>query len=134
MRVLFLRLMLVTFCCLATSSCSPVVVQREKDDRDHRTYREPHREGEYKEKYWDGPCKVERERKRDGSYKEERECKEVGPGPYRHSKGDYEEKYWDGPCKIEREWKRDGTYKEKIDCKGDYKSDKRDKDDSRDRD
>jgi hypothetical protein len=112
MRGQLSKLMLVTAVCLATSACAPVVVHRDKDDRDHR----PYREGEYKEKYREGPCKIEREGKRDGSYKEERECKGVGEGPYRHPRGDYEEKYQDGPCKIEREWKRDGTYKEKIDC------------------
>lgn len=77
-----------------------------------------HRGGEYKEKFRNGPCKVERELKRDGSFREERECKGVGQGSYRHRRGEFEEKYRDGPCKVEREWKRDGTYKEKIDCKG----------------
>jgi hypothetical protein len=106
--------MLVTALCVATSACAPVIVHGDKDDRDHR----PYRQGEYKEQYRDGPCTIEREEKRDGSYKEERECKGVREGPYRHPRGDHEEKYQDGPCKIEREWKRDGTYKEKIDCKG----------------
>lgn len=79
--------------------------------------RSDYRGGEYKEKYNDGACKVEREWKRDGSYKEERECKARG-GDGRRSAGEYEEKYTDGPCKVEREWKRDGSYKEKLDCKG----------------
>ncbi len=33
-----------------------------------------HRGGEYKEKYWDGTCKVERKWKRNGEYKEKRKC------------------------------------------------------------
>jgi hypothetical protein len=106
------RVLAIVFC-LVTAACAPVVIHQDPGVRDHR----PPRDGEYKESYREGPCKIEREQKRDGSYKEERECKGVGPGPYRHSRGDYEEKYQDGPCKIEREWKRDGTYKEKIDCK-----------------
>jgi len=113
MRGQLRKLMLVTAVCLATAACAPVVVHQDTGGRDHR----PPREGEYKEKYQEGPCKIEREGKRDGSYKEERECKGVGAGPYRHPRGDHEEKYQEGPCKIEREWKRDGTYKEKIDCK-----------------
>ncbi|WP_137925427.1 hypothetical protein [Cupriavidus sp. 2SB] len=34
--------------------------------------------GEYKEEYWDGPCKVERKWKGNGEYKEERKCKDRG--------------------------------------------------------
>ncbi|MBP8901311.1 MAG: hypothetical protein KBF24_05400 [Thiobacillaceae bacterium] len=130
MRILLGNLMLLTGVCLVTSACTLDGVHRDQDYRDHR----PQREGEYKEKYWDGPCKIEREQKRDGGYKEERECKGVGEGCYRHPRGDYEEKYQDGPCKIEREWKRDGTYKEKIDCKGGEKRGGEDRRDGRDRD
>jgi hypothetical protein len=114
MRVKLIKFMLLTTMCVATAACSPAIAHRDADYRDHR----PQREGEYKEKFWDGPCKVEREQKRDGSFKEERECNATSEGRYRHHRGDYEEKYQDGPCKIEREWKLDNTYKEKIDCKG----------------
>jgi surface antigen len=107
-------LMLVTALCLTAWASAPVLADRDKDESGHGRYRR----GEYKEKFQDGPCKVERELKRDGSYKEERECKGAGGGPYGPRGEEYEEKYWDGPCKIEREWKRDGTYKEKIDCTG----------------
>ncbi|MFW7344066.1 hypothetical protein V0R37_21275 [Pollutimonas sp. H1-120] len=31
-------------------------------------------EREFKEEYWDGHCKVKREYKKDGEYKEERKC------------------------------------------------------------
>jgi stalled ribosome alternative rescue factor ArfA len=69
------------------------------------------REGrEFKEKFRDGPCRVEREGKSDGSYKEQRECR------YRPGAPEFEEKFEDGACRIEREQKADGTYKEKIDC------------------
>jgi hypothetical protein len=87
-------------------------------DDDRRGRGRPHyRGGEYKEKYDDGVCKVEREWKRDGSYKEERECR-GRDGYARRGSGEYEEKFTDGPCKVEREWKRDGGYKEKLDCRG----------------
>jgi hypothetical protein len=36
---------------------------------------DPGKHGEYKEKYWDGNCKVERKVKKDGEYKEKRKCK-----------------------------------------------------------
>jgi hypothetical protein len=90
---------------------------RDDDRDDDRRGRPRYRGGEYKEKFHDGVCKVEREWKRDGSYKEERECK-GGYGRYDARRGEYEEKYRDGPCEVEREWKRDGTYKEKLDCRG----------------
>jgi hypothetical protein len=32
--------------------------------------------GEYKEKYWDGACKVERKWKRNGDYSEKRKCRD----------------------------------------------------------
>lgn len=115
MRVLRNVPMLVMGVCLAVAASAPAFADRDNDDDGSRGR---YRGGEYKESFWDGPCKVERELKRDGSYKEERECKGVGAGPYRHPRGDYEEKYTDGPCRVEREWKRDGVYKEKIDCKG----------------
>jgi len=93
-------------------------VNRDGYDDEYRGRGRPrYRGGEYKEKYDDGTCKVEREWKRDGIYKEERECRARG-GYGRRSGGEYEEKYTDGPCKVEREWKRDGGYKEKLDCKG----------------
>ena len=35
-----------------------------------------HKGGEYKEKYWDGACKVERKWKRNGDYSEKRKCRD----------------------------------------------------------
>jgi hypothetical protein len=94
---------------------------RDDDDDDRRDRRERdsyrHRGGEFKQTYYDGPCKIERERKRDGSYKEERECKASRGERYGRRGQEFEQKYRDGPCEVEREWKRDGTYKEKVDCK-----------------
>ena len=93
---------------------------RASDDDDRRPNRDSrdYRGGEYKEKYREGRCNIEREWKRNGSYKEERECRSVFDGPYYRRGREYEEKFVDGPCKVEREWKKDGTYKEKQDCKG----------------
>lgn len=48
-----------------------------KDESGHG-YRD---QREYKEEYWDGDCKVKREYKKDGEYKEERKCKSPR---YRH--------------------------------------------------
>ena len=70
---------------------------------------------EGKQKFWEGPCKVEREWEKDGDYQEKRECK----GLYPHDRyTDHKEKFRDGPCKVEREWKKDGAYKEKRKCSG----------------
>ncbi len=70
--------------------------------------------GERKESFVEGGCKVEREWKKDGEYKEKRDCAAQGrslvPG------GEREEKYRVGDCIIEREWKEDGAYKESIEC------------------
>ncbi|MGE8659965.1 MAG: hypothetical protein ACN6O8_24740 [Achromobacter sp.] len=43
-------------------------------DRHHPHHR--HGRGEYKEKYWDGACKVERKWKRNGDYSEKRKCRD----------------------------------------------------------
>lgn len=70
---------------------------------------------ERKEVFYDGPCKIEREWKKNGEYKEKRECK-----PRREFRRDErKEKFHEGPCKIEREWKEDGEYKEERECKHD---------------
>jgi hypothetical protein len=96
---------------LAVSAATPVFADRDDDDDDDRGRRwREHRGRDYKETVREGPCRVYREWKSDGSYKEERECKGAGGG------AEFEKKYQDGPCKIEREGKADGTYKEKIDC------------------
>jgi len=60
----------------ALLSLAPIAAQADDDDRHHH-----HRHGrEYKEKYWDGACKVERKWKRNGEYQEKRKCRD----DYRH--------------------------------------------------
>ena len=77
-------------------------------------YHRHHRYHEGKQEFWDGPCKVEREWKKDGEYKDKRECK--GQRGYeRHE--DHKEVFWDRGCKVEREWKQNGEYKDKRECK-----------------
>ena len=55
---------------LACLMALPSLSFADDDDYDgHRHHRE------YKEKYWDGPCKVERKYKRNGDYEEKRKCR-----------------------------------------------------------
>lgn len=110
------RLALVSLC--IGTAAAPALADR--GGRDYDWYRDKgrHQGSEFKEKYRDGLCKIEREMKRDGRYKQEVECKGAHHG-YGHSgERESEQKYWDGPCRIEREVKRDGSFKEKIDCRG----------------
>ncbi len=96
-------------CLLLTAS--PVLA----DDDEGR--RPKGREGT--QEFWDGPCKVKQEWKKDGEYKEVRECKGLRTdGPDGRQAGDAKEEFSDGPCKIKREWKKDGEYKEERECKG----------------
>ncbi|MDX3905561.1 MAG: hypothetical protein QHC78_07715 [Pigmentiphaga sp.] len=46
-----------------------------KDESGHG-YRGKYKGREYKEEYWDGPCRIERKWKGNGEYKEERKCKD----------------------------------------------------------
>ncbi|HBP29605.1 MAG: hypothetical protein ACTIKR_14605 [Advenella sp.] len=50
----------------------PVMALADDDDDD---YRDRYYQREYKEKYRDGPCKVEREYKKNGDYEEKRKCR-----------------------------------------------------------
>jgi surface antigen len=68
---------------------------------------------EFKEEFWDGPCKVERELKKNGDYKEERKC-QGGADHFPERKAEFRE----GPCKVEREWKKNGDFKEERKCEG----------------
>lgn len=72
-----------------------------------------HRRGDRKEEFWDGPCKVEIEWKKNGDYKQERKCQGQGDR-YRERKT----AFWDGPCRVEREWKKNGDFKEERKCDG----------------
>lgn len=49
----------------------PLSVLAGHDDHGHR---HKHKGGDYKEKFWDGHCKVERKWKRNGEFKEKRKC------------------------------------------------------------
>lgn len=58
-----------------TLACAPMMARADDDDDDD-DYR-PRRE--YKEKYWDGACKVERKWKRNGEYRESANARATGP-------------------------------------------------------
>jgi hypothetical protein len=68
-------------------------------------------QGDYKEEYWDGPCKVKIESKR-GEFKREIKCKD-GMGARWH--GEWKKEYRDGPCKVKLEAKYD-EFKEEVKC------------------
>jgi surface antigen len=95
----------ITLFLLATLAAASPALADDDDDRGKRRER--------KQEFWDGPCKVEREWKKNGDFKEERKC--------RGSDDRYAERkdeFWDGPCKVEREWKKNGDYKEERKCDG----------------
>ncbi|RZT99485.1 hypothetical protein EV681_1271 [Advenella incenata] len=52
----------------------PIMAMADDDDDDD-DYRDRYHQREYKEKYRDGPCKVEREYKKNGDYEEKRKCR-----------------------------------------------------------
>lgn len=81
--------------------------------KDESGHGRKHGQREFKTEYWDGNCKVKREGKKDGEYKEKRECK-----GQKHGRREFKEEYSDGNCKVEREIKKDGEYKEKRECRG----------------
>lgn len=55
-----------------------------KDESGHGK-RRGHDRKEYKEKYWDGNCEVERKVGKHGDYKEERKCRGHQHGEYRQA-------------------------------------------------
>ncbi|HEX4855828.1 MAG TPA: hypothetical protein VFV28_03405 [Limnobacter sp.] len=65
-----------------------------------------------KQEYWNGPCLVKIESKRD-EYKKEVKC-EDGYSPV--ADAPWKEEFRDGNCKVKREAKYD-EYKEEIKCK-----------------
>ncbi len=67
--------------------------------------------GEWKEEFWNGPCKVKLEAKR-GEFKQEIKCKD-GVGARWCEAGKRE--FRDGPCTVKVEAKRD-EYKEEVKC------------------
>jgi surface antigen len=80
---------------------------------DDRGRKRGHAAREFKQEFWDGPCKVELEQKADGSYKHERKCQ---GGDDRDA--ERKEEFRAGGCLVKREWKRDGDFKEERDCDG----------------
>ena len=54
----------------------PVIALADDDDDDD--YRDYYHKREYKEKFRDGPCKVERKYKKNGDYEEKRKCRGDG--------------------------------------------------------
>jgi len=54
----------------AVLSLAPLAAEADSDRHHHRHGRE------YKEKYWEGNCRVERKWKRNGEYQEKRKCRD----------------------------------------------------------
>jgi surface antigen len=59
---------------LAAVLAAPLA-RADKDDDQGRGHGHGHGHGKHKEEFWDGNCKVTREWKKDGEYKEKRKCK-----------------------------------------------------------
>ncbi|CAB3851214.1 hypothetical protein [Achromobacter ruhlandii] len=56
---------------------APLAAEADSDRHHHRHgHGHGHGRGEYKEKYWDGACEVERKWKRNGDYREKRKCRD----------------------------------------------------------
>jgi hypothetical protein len=66
---------------------------------------------EWKEEYWDGPCQIKSESKRD-EFKREIKCKDGIGAQWR---GEWKSEFRDGPCLIKQDVKRD-EFKEEIKC------------------
>ena len=65
------RTSFLTLSAAALISLAPIAAEAGDKHHHHR-----HKGGEYKEKYWDGACKVERKWKRNGDYQEKRKCRD----------------------------------------------------------
>lgn len=73
------------------------------------------RGGEWKDEYWDGPCKVKIESKND-EYKEEIKCPNGRGASWRH--GEWKDEFREHGCKVKIEAKRD-EYKKEVKCDDD---------------
>ena len=71
--------------------------------------------GEWKDEYWDGPCKVKIESKAD-EYKEEIKCPNGRGASWR--RGEWKDEFRERGCKVKIEAKRD-EYKKEVKCDGD---------------
>ncbi|WP_237173801.1 hypothetical protein [Paracandidimonas lactea] len=93
-----MKVLLHTLLLASALAALPQVALADWDDYDddHDYYEDYGRHREFKEEYWVGNCKIKREYKRDGEYKEKRKCK---PPRHRHY---YEEHvyYEDAPSIV----------------------------------
>jgi hypothetical protein len=69
----------------------------------------------FEQEYDDGVCRIERRLNRNGTFREERECRNL-PGPVAGRRA-FKEEYDDGICEVERELERDGDYREERVCR-----------------
>ncbi|HEX2547766.1 MAG TPA: hypothetical protein VHL79_22975 [Ramlibacter sp.] len=67
-----------SLCVLALCALLPfaALADPDKDESGHGKHRKHGKHhAEFKQEYWEGNCKVERKREKNGDYKEERKCK-----------------------------------------------------------
>ena len=101
-KTILIRLLLVTFL-FATAT---VHADDYRSPRDKRWWQD-----EWKAEYWDGPCQVKSESKRD-EFKREIKCKDGIGAQWR---GKWKSEFRDGPCLVKQDVKRD-EFKEEIKC------------------
>lgn len=89
---------------------TPLAASAHRGSEDGRS---GHAERSFGEEYRDGRCKVKRKLEKNGSYKEERECK---AGRNAYPSQEYDEEYRDGNCKVKRKLDKNGDYKEEREC------------------
>lgn len=113
MKVRINRLLFAAACGLAIPA-TPALADRDRYST-HHEWRD-----DRKEELHVGACKIEREWKKNGDFKEEHKCdgsrhQNAGWG-YVLAEG--KDEFWEGGCKIEREWKKNGDYKIERKCGG----------------
>ncbi|PKO87446.1 MAG: hypothetical protein CVU18_10600 [Betaproteobacteria bacterium HGW-Betaproteobacteria-12] len=101
-RAILLRLLLATPLVAAGAAQADDL----RSPRDKRWWND-----EWKEEYWDGPCQIKSESKRD-EFKREIKCKDGIGAQWR---GEWKSEFRDGPCLIKQDVKRD-EFKEEIKC------------------
>lgn len=102
-KTALLRLLLAT---PLVAAAAAVQADDFRSPRDQRWW-----QGEWKEEYWDGPCQVKSESKRD-EFKREIKCKDGIGAQWR---GEWKSEFRDGPCLVKQDVKRD-EFKEEIKC------------------
>lgn len=93
--------------CILCLAASALADHGRYDDR--RWWRD--RDGERKEVFRDGPCRVKLESE-DGEFKREIKCKD-GYGAWWH--GEWKDEFRDGRCRIKQDVKYD-EFKEEVKC------------------